>query len=414
MTTHGKAHANEILDDIDRRIKIIPLFSGIRQFPQGRGFKQWTGDDSKALMKVYLAAIEGYVPPDMVHAFHSKRLAELEDVLARFHRYRVIFQECGVREEGFNLPHQHSLVHYFALIRAFGAPNSLYKLAASHADFMNHGMLKGTCLSLDKPNKLGEYLHYNAMFSLILTRLTCCEDVNDNNPGNLDEIVAGPRFIATIELAKTLHDYVFPNQLTMSISHDLAVEINQPDFLNLIRHFLYGQLRPDSSSDSGSLLSSDASLGDLPEFHGRVTVYNSAVAKFYAPSDLSGVGGITDSAAEGMRGLDVARARLFFKFKFHGVIYCCALIQWFLRIGNNLDEDTGMWMIKPDMDDSGLPIRSIIHLETISSPTPLPHAVAHITRIEADANVHHDVEEQLSLSELTSGTSSGSYSMGSA
>jgi len=29
-------------------------FAGLRQFPQGRGFKQWTGDDSKALMKVLL------------------------------------------------------------------------------------------------------------------------------------------------------------------------------------------------------------------------------------------------------------------------------------------------------------------------------------------------------------------------
>lgn len=27
-------------------------FAGLRQFPEGRGFKQWTGDDSKALMKV--------------------------------------------------------------------------------------------------------------------------------------------------------------------------------------------------------------------------------------------------------------------------------------------------------------------------------------------------------------------------
>ena len=33
------------------RIAVVPPFSGIRNFPQGRGFKQWTGDDSKALMK---------------------------------------------------------------------------------------------------------------------------------------------------------------------------------------------------------------------------------------------------------------------------------------------------------------------------------------------------------------------------
>lgn len=34
------------------RISIVPPFSGLRRFPEGRGFKQWTGDDSKALMKV--------------------------------------------------------------------------------------------------------------------------------------------------------------------------------------------------------------------------------------------------------------------------------------------------------------------------------------------------------------------------
>jgi hypothetical protein len=33
-------------------IAIAPPFAGLHQFPDGRGFKQWTGDDSKALMKV--------------------------------------------------------------------------------------------------------------------------------------------------------------------------------------------------------------------------------------------------------------------------------------------------------------------------------------------------------------------------
>lgn len=60
--------AKEIMDEIDRRyvvsafstshfnlsssIAFIPPFTGLRHFPKGRGFKQWTGDDSKALMKV--------------------------------------------------------------------------------------------------------------------------------------------------------------------------------------------------------------------------------------------------------------------------------------------------------------------------------------------------------------------------
>jgi hypothetical protein len=72
VITHGKKRAKEILDDIDRRyvlaltlnptikflisypnrIALAAPFVGLRRFPQGRGFKQWTGDDSKALMKV--------------------------------------------------------------------------------------------------------------------------------------------------------------------------------------------------------------------------------------------------------------------------------------------------------------------------------------------------------------------------
>jgi len=37
-------------------IAIAPPFAGLRRFPEGRGFKQWTGDDSKALMKVSSAS----------------------------------------------------------------------------------------------------------------------------------------------------------------------------------------------------------------------------------------------------------------------------------------------------------------------------------------------------------------------
>jgi hypothetical protein len=55
----------------------------------------------------------------------ANSLMELDDALERFHKYRKIFQECGVRPKGFNLPRQHSLIHYHKLIRAFGAPNGL-------------------------------------------------------------------------------------------------------------------------------------------------------------------------------------------------------------------------------------------------------------------------------------------------
>ncbi|KAH9061851.1 hypothetical protein EDB83DRAFT_2315615 [Lactarius deliciosus] len=114
---HGPTRAQEIMDDIDKR------------FPQGRGFKQWTGDDSKALMKVYLLAIEGHVPSDAVRCFRTflefcyiarsdtiteQTILRLEDALKRFHDYRSIFQATG-----------HSMIHYPMLIRLFGAPNGL-------------------------------------------------------------------------------------------------------------------------------------------------------------------------------------------------------------------------------------------------------------------------------------------------
>jgi hypothetical protein len=38
------------------RIAAVPTYPGLRRFPVGRNFKQWTGNDSKALMKVSVFA----------------------------------------------------------------------------------------------------------------------------------------------------------------------------------------------------------------------------------------------------------------------------------------------------------------------------------------------------------------------
>lgn len=113
----------------------------------------------------------------------EQTLTELQDALERFHRYRDIFEVLGIRPDGFALPRQHSMTHYFSSIRAFGAPNGLCssitesmhiraikkpwrrsnrynplgqmlltnqrldKLAAARIDFTERGMLNGTCLS---------------------------------------------------------------------------------------------------------------------------------------------------------------------------------------------------------------------------------------------------------------------------
>lgn len=111
----------------------------MRRFPHGRGFKQWTGDDSKALMKVFLPAIEGHVPAQMVRAVRdliefsylvrcdvhdTQSLQAIKAALRSFHTNREIFKLSGVVNH-FNYPRQHSLKHYVDMIRAFGSPNGL-------------------------------------------------------------------------------------------------------------------------------------------------------------------------------------------------------------------------------------------------------------------------------------------------
>ncbi|KAF8270718.1 hypothetical protein EI94DRAFT_1698590 [Lactarius quietus] len=66
--THLPAWADKILADIDRCIAAVLSFPGLRHFHKGHGLKQWTGNDLKGLMKVYLPAIVRYIPSEMIKA----------------------------------------------------------------------------------------------------------------------------------------------------------------------------------------------------------------------------------------------------------------------------------------------------------------------------------------------------------
>jgi len=142
----------------DCSIALALSFAGLHCFPNGRDFKQWTGDDSKVLMKVcnfymplsipvqwyciqvYLPAIQGHVLDEMVQVMHAflefcyiachdmhdtNSLVALDDALQWFHHCHEIFHASGICTAGFNLPRQHSLTHYVKLICAFRAPNGL-------------------------------------------------------------------------------------------------------------------------------------------------------------------------------------------------------------------------------------------------------------------------------------------------
>ena len=73
----------------------------------------------------------------------------------------------------------------------------------------------------------------------------------------------------------------------------------------------------------------------------------------------------TDSTSDGMRGLDIARVRLFFHFNYNGTMYPCALVHWFSRVSNAPDEANGMWIVEPDLNADGSPCESVIHLDCI-------------------------------------------------
>lgn len=156
----------------------------------------------------------------------------------------------------------------------------------------------------------------------------------------------------------------------------LANDIGEPNFRHCLQSFLHEQLELDPFSPSFY----------LPD---RLYVYSSAVATFYAPSDFCGTGGMrrermhavpswrhgpprydtifvnTNESEPGMRGLSVARARLFFSVTVKRVKYQCVLVHWYSLLGNSPDECTGMWVVEPDILDNGLPRTAVIHLDTV-------------------------------------------------
>ena len=133
----------------------------------------------------------------------------------------------------------------------------------------------------------------------------------------------------------------------------------------------------------------DSSNTQPPEFDDLITLYPSAVATYFVPSDLSGKGGmhsecihatpnwrkegpqydtiffITNPNEDDMHGLEVAQVKQFFSFKSQGHLYPCAIVQWYSHCYDEPDEVTGMWVVEPDAYD-GKPTTDIIHVDTIA------------------------------------------------
>ena len=156
-------------------------------------------------------------------------LDSLKNALARFHHYRNIFIQTGVRVD-ISLPRQHSLMQYLRSIRLFGSPNGLCssiteskhikavkepwrrssryhalvqmlrtisrldKLATARRAFTTHGMMEGSTFSYTAMVLRGEQPQ---------PPTNPTEDANEDNEDDDLGPVSGPKVLSSIELATT-------------------------------------------------------------------------------------------------------------------------------------------------------------------------------------------------------------------
>ena len=63
--------------------------------------------------------------------------------------------------------------------------------------------------------------------------------------------------------------------------------------------------------------------------------------------------------------MNVACTRLFFTVTMNHVKYPCMLVHWFSQVKDFLDENTGMWVVEPNILDNRQPQTAVIHLDSI-------------------------------------------------
>jgi hypothetical protein len=185
--------------------------------------------------------------------------------------------------------------------------------------------------------------------------------------------------------------------------HTLALDLGLPRLPMMIREFLHDQLH-----------SADHNPPDLDPltaqvFAGKVSVFNSAAASFYAPSDISGTGGmrrehirstpswrggaarhdcvfvnVNADVDSGMDGLTVARVLCFFSFRHRTLYFPCAIVHWYSHVLEGRGDDTGMFIVTPSTTDDGAPDVSIIHVDCI-------FRTAHLIPVYGTRFVPHEI-----------------------
>ncbi|KAG1726795.1 uncharacterized protein EDB91DRAFT_1086650 [Suillus paluster] len=302
-------------------------------------------------------AIEGHVPVDIICTFHAflefcyivqknaiteHTLEKLQDAVSHFHHYCKIFLEKS---------------KHIKAVKALGqmlvTNQRLDKLTAARVNFTSHGMLNGTCLS--------------AALEALLQQ-------------------DGPSHHAP---ANDAMDNAQDENLDVSVPEDDIDEMKHAHTVLALTEELNIPRLPEMTCPDDPRDASEIPITGCPRYEGKISVFNSACSQFYAPSDLSGIGGMhiehicacpmwrneaprydcvfinIGSEDVGIRGLEVARIHMFFLFNYGGITYPCAVMRWFNIIGDSPDEHTGMWMVHLACSTNNAPIYNIIHVDSI-------------------------------------------------
>ncbi|PIL37761.1 transcription factor [Ganoderma sinense ZZ0214-1] len=283
LTAESEDAANRIIEEIDRRIAAAPPFPGLRHFHHGRNFSQWTGQDSKCLMKVYISAITGLVPPKMVQC-----LTVFLDFCYDARRSSHDTFSLDAMQEALDFFHELS-------IRLFGSLNGL---CSSITESKHIVAVKETWRRSNRRGPIGQMLQTIARQSQMSTAL-----IEFGRRGMLqNDVLTAARIELgddnTEDLQQQKED-VFLGALLDAQDNDgdrdktrrlnsLADELHEPNLREMIARFVHVLRYP------GVDLPPDATLDDMPHIPARerISLHPSASVVYYAPSDICGPAGM--------------------------------------------------------------------------------------------------------------------------
>ena len=190
-----------------------------------------------------------------------------------------------------------------------------------------------------------------------------------------------------------------PHFLDQNGAHNvptLGEELGIHNLVVLICRFLFKQLHPDDPHESQFV-----PLTEYPQFEGCIYTFNSACSRFYSLSDICGIQGMwreyirstsnwrnedphqdcvfirtnpsrnPTENSNSMPSFDVAWVLSFFSFVYDYTAYPCAVVQWFDKIGNRPNDNTGMWRVCPSTLPNWTVHITIVHLDAIYWATHL-------------------------------------------